>query len=227
MMTTLMRAVILKMQSTPELFANLPSPVLDLINPYYNYNQINGQYALTYKQNLYQLYKLESVAQVTGKKFLYAHLMVTHTPYVFTTTGKMREVIEPEEPSSAQTNEEKHAVYKVPYKDQIIYLNSRILKIVKNILTQSKIPPIIILQSDHGNILSGQKDDRQFEILNAYYLPQNAQEKVYPNITPVNTFRLIFSTFFNQDYPLLPDQSIQIGKAFPGGMRILPQTCAH
>jgi hypothetical protein len=55
-------------------------------------------------------------------------------------------------------------------------------------------------------------------ILNAYYLPeQKAGEKadqrtdpktdLYPSITPVNSFRMIFRKYFGADMPILEDKS--------------------
>ncbi|MCJ7608209.1 hypothetical protein MUP00_00870, partial [Candidatus Bathyarchaeota archaeon] len=43
-------------------------------------------------------------------------------------------------------------------------------------------------------------------ILNAYYLPADSRSKLYPSITPVNTFRLIFDSCFGTHYGLLPDR---------------------
>ena len=42
--------------------------------------------------------------------------------------------------------------------------------------------------------------------MNAYYLPGH-NDKLYPTITPVNTFRLIFDTYFGGKYDMLPDIS--------------------
>jgi len=43
--------------------------------------------------------------------------------------------------------------------------------------------------------------------LNAYYLPDDGDGLLYESITPVNTFRLIFSSYFNSRYDLLEDNS--------------------
>jgi len=43
--------------------------------------------------------------------------------------------------------------------------------------------------------------------LNAYFLPDGGLESLYPNITPINTFRVIFNTYFQYDLPLLEDIS--------------------
>ena len=44
-------------------------------------------------------------------------------------------------------------------------------------------------------------------ILNAYYMPQGKTDLLYPAITPVNSFRVIFNTYFGTNYRLLPDQT--------------------
>ena len=43
-------------------------------------------------------------------------------------------------------------------------------------------------------------------ILNAYYLPGDGSKKLYPSISPVNTFRVVFSHYFGADLDLLPDR---------------------
>lgn len=43
-------------------------------------------------------------------------------------------------------------------------------------------------------------------ILNAYYLPKDGDKYLYPDITPVNSFRLILDLYFGGDYGLLDDQ---------------------
>jgi hypothetical protein len=44
-------------------------------------------------------------------------------------------------------------------------------------------------------------------MLNAFLFPDRDYSRVYPSISPVNTFRLIFSQYLGQDYALLPDRS--------------------
>ena len=44
--------------------------------------------------------------------------------------------------------------------------------------------------------------------LNAFELPDGAASKVfYPNISPVNSFRLLFDHVFSAQFPRLPDRS--------------------
>ena len=43
-------------------------------------------------------------------------------------------------------------------------------------------------------------------IFNAYYFP-GGNERLYDSITPVNSFRIIFNSYFGADYPLLEDKN--------------------
>ena len=78
---------------------------------------------------------------------------------------------------------------------------------------------IIILQADHGPRLlaNWEKPDDTYwkecySILNAYHLPGNGADKLYNSITPVNTFRIIFNTYFGTSHKLLEDRSYFLRK---------------
>lgn len=43
--------------------------------------------------------------------------------------------------------------------------------------------------------------------MDAYYLPGGGDQKLYPSISPVNSFRVIFNRYFKTNYPLLEDRS--------------------
>ncbi|NIW34896.1 hypothetical protein GWM83_05010, partial [Candidatus Bathyarchaeota archaeon] len=72
----------------------------------------------------------------------------------------------------------------------------------------------MILQSDHGpgspldeeNPTAPHLGDK-LAILNAYYLPEQDFTGLYKEITPVNTFRLIFNRYFGTELELLEDKS--------------------
>jgi hypothetical protein len=82
------------------------------------------------------------------------------------------------------------------------FINNRILPILQTLISQSPNPPVIIVQGDHGV-----RDQNRLKNLSAFYLPGDGKEKLYPNITPVNTFRIVFNTYFGTNYSLLPDKS--------------------
>jgi hypothetical protein len=136
---------------------------------------------------------------VPGPKFVYAHIIIPHDPYVFGPNGEWLDNI-PENQI-------------VGYRDQVNYANTRVIKIVDILLEQSPEPPIIIIQGDHGAPINwegyGYPKENKLAILNVYYLPSvEADDILYDSITPVNTFRLVFDQYFNGDFDLLEDVSI-------------------
>jgi hypothetical protein len=85
---------------------------------------------------------------------------------------------------------------------------------IDRILADSEVPPIIILQSDHSSKVYNDanppgdvKMKLSFPILNAYHLPGEGAEALYPTITPVNSFRVIFNHYFDANLDLLEDTS--------------------
>jgi hypothetical protein len=97
-----------------------------------------------------------------------------------------------------------------------------LVRTIDGILKNSSNPPIIILQSDHGpgayfNTSSAEDTciKERAGILNAYYLPENGVEYLYPSISPVNSFRVIFNTFFEANYALLDDKTYYSSLSLP------------
>jgi hypothetical protein len=64
---------------------------------------------------------------------------------------------------------------------------------------------------DHGatGVPTLETPQWRMSILNAYYVNEQAKQDLYPTITPVNTFRVIFNHYFGTTYPLLEDLSYQ------------------
>ncbi len=162
-------------------------PPLDQI---YLQNHINTQ--------LFILDNFPQVPAIGGPKFVYAHIMIPHYPHVFSPDGTI--LTDPgfygDGGKAVDDNYNQQG-----YLDAIQFINSRIVPILQSILDQSKNPPIIIVQGDHG-----QSGPDRYTNLNAYYLPDGYKD-LYASITPVNSFRLIFDDYFGANYPLLPDIS--------------------
>ncbi len=153
---------------------------------------------------LYQLDSLEKVVpRLEGPKFVFAHILIPHPPFVFGANGEAIDQFGAFTLGGADEGmsfEERTAMYIA----QVKFLNQRIPLIINEILERSKIPPIIILQGDHG--LDGPLAN-QMAILNAYYLPEGGDQLLYETISPVNTFRIIFDHYFDGNYGLIEDIS--------------------
>jgi hypothetical protein len=156
---------------------------------------------------------LEAAVALPSPKFVFAHIIAPHNPYFFGPNG---EFLYPQgqvtllgDPDAADSASESSL-----YRDQVIYITSRIALTIDYILAHSVEPPIIILQADHGpgfgsgwRIPNGEALWQRFAILNVYYLPYGCARQLYPSITPVNSFRLLLSCYFGLDYPLIDDTS--------------------
>lgn len=137
------------------------------------------------------LEQLAALPSLPGPKFVFAHLVIPHPPYVFGPEGEFID-FDPDK--------------KAGYRDQVIYLNKQLIPLLEQILVDSATPPIIILQGDHGGIEA--PPAKRMDILNAYYLPGRGDGGLYPAISPVNTFRVILNTYFGGQYPLVDDTSL-------------------
>ena len=60
--------------------------------------------------------------------------------------------------------------------------------------------------------------------LSAYYFPDDT-EGLYPTITPVNSFRVIFNKYFDQNYPLLDDKALYSEYDIPYNYVEVPNDC--
>ncbi len=120
-------------------------------------------------------------------KFVMAHIMAPHDPYVFDADGNFVQILNQFD----------------GYTNEVRYINGRVLEIVREILANSDTPPVIVIQGDHGWEMHNRTKN-----LNAYYLPGDGARKIYPTITPVNTFRVILDTYFGGQYGLIEDKSL-------------------
>jgi hypothetical protein len=148
--------------------------------------------------------QLENLPQSQSPKFVYAHLVAPHFPYVFNPDGSF---------SYSIANEP-------GYPNEIQYVDQRMLEVLHKIISESKTPPIILLQGDHGL-----KADVRNANLMAYYLPNGGEDALYPSISPVNSFRLVFNQYFGANYPLLPDVARSASYQSPYNFKIVDYAC--
>jgi hypothetical protein len=166
---------------------------------------------------LHALEWLPNLPDTQEPKFVFAHIVAPHKPYLFgPAPGEeiKNSIILPDHQAASDV---------VGYRNQIVYLNERIPAILQEIIDEATKPPIIILQGDHG--ADEAKPEDRVAILNALYLPQVDDEKLYAFLSPVNTFRLIFQSYFGWDSTLLPDQSFFSTYAEPFRLQQISRAC--
>ena len=171
------------------------------------YPQNNNHRSIIY----YQFETFKKIPKIPGPKFVFAHILLPHEPFVLDKNCNPLS----EEIVFKRTHQEN-------YIDQIQCANKKIEELVAMILKESKTSPIIILQADEGpfpmNSMVNSKQswatattqalEEKFPILNAYYFPEASKTaSLYPSITPVNSFRVLFNSYFGTNYELLPDKN--------------------
>jgi hypothetical protein len=153
--------------------------------------------------------KLAEIVPEKGPKFVFAHLILPHQPFVFDADGRLLGDAE----ARRRTDREN-------YLAQLAFTNRKIEELVTRILDSSSSPPVIVLQSDEGpaelNGLGLSREDTIVAhalILNALHLPGFDADRLYPTITPVNTFRMIFNHYLGTSFPELEDRAyISLGQ---------------
>jgi len=161
---------------------------------------------------IYQFEKLEDIISKTdGPKFVFAHILIPHLPYVLDQDCKTIT----EKQAKSRSNE-------ANYLNQLGCANKKIKPVVEKIFEESAGSAIVILQSDEGPDPTKLKLEEKWQkssinalkektgILNAYYLPGKDKKKLYPAITPVNSFRIIFNLYFGADFDILEDKIYMI-----------------
>jgi hypothetical protein len=173
---------------------------------------------LSRERILYALDHLADVARDRRPTFTLAHLMCPHPPFYFGEHGE--DVSRKYMRYTLQGGDREHGRFRRPdefraaYRGQTAFVTERIQETIDRVLANSPEPPIIVLQSDHGSELYLDRESvansdvgERMPILNAYLFPDRKYERLYQQITPVNSFRVVLDTFFGASLELLPDRS--------------------
>ena len=173
-------------------------------------------YAEQRERVLFTLASLSKVAELPGRHIVLAHVISPHPPFVFDADGNP---LNPSLPFNFADGSKfiqygfgTREDYLTAYREQLQFLNVLLIESLDNVLAASEVPPIIILQADHGpgaylrwdDIMESNLEERS-GILNALLLPGSPPDVLYPTMSPVNTFRLVLSLYFDADLPPLED----------------------
>ncbi len=176
---------------------------------------------------------LRGIPEIEEPTFTFVHLLVPHYPMIFRTEDM------PIDADSTPVDGQivGDGLYTgtsadIPgYLQQVNFVNRLLIETIDELLERSDIPPIIVVQADHGyrprsvfypeapymrevTVMEQREPWGAAEyyrylhpILNAYYLPGSEAEHLYPSITPVNTFRLVLDAYLGTELGLLEDRS--------------------
>jgi hypothetical protein len=147
---------------------------------------------------------IKKVTTLPEPTFVFAHIMSPHYPYVLEAT--CRSVPE-------------HATIRkrTAYVNQLQCLNRLVLDVVSTLLRESRIPPIILLQGDHGTstlnfswassaaAVSAAQARERFGAFGAYYLPDDGGRLFRDTVTVVNVFQKVLSHYYGAEVAPAPD----------------------
>ncbi len=192
--------------------------LLDLYKKFYPVsialNALNGT-AAARAVVLYPLDNMLDIAKLDSPEFVFLHLLLPHPPYVFGPNGEVRSV----DLDTADLQTRLKA-----YSDQVQYANSRILPLVNDLISLKGGNIVIFLEGDHG-LIDYQESWNRMTNLSAYYFPNQDYSRLYPQITPVNSFRVLLDQYFGQEYPLLPDNSYFTSTSGDQNFELIPNNC--
>jgi hypothetical protein len=161
---------------------------------------------------------LENLAlapQIPSPKFVFAHMIIPHPPFLLGSKGEALRPNYPYVTGDGATFASNDRVYLEGYIGQVEFINKEILQVIDALLENSATPPVIIIQGDHGpGYLQLKQGDtpnscawERASILNAYYFPEQKTDLLYPSISPINSFRAAFNTYLNGNFALLEDKT--------------------
>jgi hypothetical protein len=172
-------------------------------------------FAENYQAGRYELQTLNRLRDEPGPKFVWAHVLLPHPPYVFDADGSFIPAIR-----------SKRLGEKGAWQRQWEYTNAQLKTFLAGVLAlPPDRQPIIILQADEGHRFNVPPTDRgedkggfdwanatpeqleiKFGILNAWYMPGGQDLGLDPKMTAINTFPVLFDRYFGLDYPMLPER---------------------
>lgn len=181
--------------------AILEQSVLGLLEKDYQFLGTLGR-----KTKTYFFDHFDEIDAIRGPKFVFAHILVPHPPFLFDERGGGLPM--PETGMSEAYSKDKYVA-------QSKFMEAQVRKLIDKLMKKKR-EVVMIVQGDHGPQFTPLPDDshpsltylkERFGILNAYYGPPRFRESLYATITPVNSFRLLLKQQFLSDMKPLADES--------------------
>jgi hypothetical protein len=150
---------------------------------------------------LFQLDQLSRIPSLPSPKLVFVHVLSPHPPFLFGPSGEPVDNGEFDTGRGAGPSEDEQLA---AYADQVASSIRGCLKRWRRSCATRRRIPIIIIQGTAAGPTATWKTS---SILNIYHLPGAGRTLLYPTVTPVNSFRLIFDTHFGCRLGTLDDIS--------------------
>jgi hypothetical protein len=174
--------------------------------------------------NLANFEALEQLTASGQPRFVFAHFVLPHHPYLFDRNGRVlrNAVVSNQFEFQKRLWEDRDS-----YRAQLEFVNRRVLETVDAIRRRSTLPPLILIVSDHGpglhrGLSDSSRDAVRFANFGAYLLPGAPPDLMPATGSAVNQFRRILGFYFGVDLPALPDRHFTSSNDRPYDFRELP-----
>jgi hypothetical protein len=151
--------------------------------------------------------KLARLSQLDGDrpKFVFVHLTIPHEPFLYAADCTVR------------TNSAILENTRAAYLEQIQCTNAKLLHVITALQRRSRIPPVILVQADHGHgafgdhptdtaTISPAQVAERLSVFAAFAIP-GLTEPIPDTIGPVNAVRLMLRHVLREDLPALEERS--------------------
>ena len=158
---------------------------------------------------------LKQVVSEPGPKFVFAHFMLPHHPYLFDRHGKVLRHVT----VLNQFDFEKQLwADEQGYVEQLIYANKLMGEFLDTLSRRSRTKPIVVIQSDHGLTLVSASEQmrRKARFANFIAISLPTVEAALPaDLSSVNVLRLILDKTFGTNLGYLPTRHFASAFARP------------
>ena len=181
-----------------------------IISPFNNFFKMDQHYNINYGGTKFVFNYLKTETRfLDSPKFIYAHILCPHYPYVFDREGNY--VHNSPDPREEREGSFIPAINSVndAYLEQYIYVTNEVKSFVNCIQRKSPVNPVIIIHCDHSprpHELYLKDKTNAFNALNAMYFPDGDYQNMYDSIAPVNTMRIVLNKYFGKNYKMLEDR---------------------
>lgn len=169
--------------------------------------QLQGEHSWSY--DMYSPYRfldtvdaIDTVVAMPEATFTFVHLLKPHRPVVFDEFGNII-------PKITKPSAEEHI-------SELKFVNSKFIEMIDTILEDSKQPPVIIFQADHGSTNGAIRGSGyrliHFDVYSAYYLPARYALVIPRPHTTVNTFPLILNAVFDAGLEFSANRLFEVSK---------------
>ena len=164
-------------------------------------------------------YTFDTLAQISqtpsrSPRFVFAHIVAPHPPFVFDAAGNLRNSDRPFTFFDGNDFPGDSTAYRQGYTGQLLYINTRLMETMDAILARSSRPVVLILTGDHGpgmwtNFLSADHTclEERFSAFTALYLPGVDPSSVPDDLSSVNIFRFVLNAYLGTQFSLLENRN--------------------